>query len=773
MIAFLGRKLLAIMLIVVLLHGCTGNPSFQEGQHLLAEGKSEAGLAALEKAIRENPQTLEYRTYFQHQREIYINLLQGKADADCDQGNYEEAETGCHTILNVDPVNQRALACLRHIQVARQQDAMIVEAGSMYKNGDMEGALTLLRNVLMVSPSQRHATALQQEIQSQYHPDYKAQTLNINLQKRISLAFREATFKSVLEALSRASGINFIFDRDMRPDLKVTLFVKETSIEDVLNVLLLTNQLEKKTLSDNTILIYPSSSAKAKEYQELIVKSFYLANADVKQTLNMIKTMLKTRDVFIDEKLNLLIMRDTPEVIRLAEKMIATQDLAEPEVMLDVEVLEVKRSRLTEIGIQYPNKFTVLNPDVVPDTTLSTMGGALVVNTVSTTAPLTLDGLKGINSSQIGIPNPVLNLRNEDSDINLLANPKIRVRNREKAKIHVGEKVPVITTTSTANVGMAESVSYLDVGLKLDVEPNIYLDNEVAIKVALEVSNIVREIKGASGSLTYQIGTRNATTILRVKDGETQALAGLINDEDRRGASRLPGLGDLPVLGHLFSSHRDDKAKTEIILLITPHIVRNLVRPDARVAEFSSGTQSALGSSPLVLRSSAAISVAMPGQGGQSPVQLDNASTEQAGTAALSALIKLIMPQQTGIGKEFAANINLSTSHDVKSAALDLIYDPAMLVLVNFQEGAFMKQGGADTEFHNKVNEKDGRLSIKLDRSIAGAQGEGTLATVIFKVIAEKPDVAQLKIENPVLLDIVGSSQAVITAMPHTLIISP
>jgi general secretion pathway protein D len=160
----------------------------------------------------------------------------------------------------------------------------------------------------------------------------------------------------------------------------------------------------------------------------------------------------------------------------------------------------------------------------------------------------------------------------------------------------------VITTTAAASGGfVSESVTYLDVGLKLEVEPVIHLDDEVAINVALEVSNIAREVKGttsagaASGSLTYQIGTRTASTSLRLRDGETQVLAGLISDEDRRSANRVPGVGDFPVVGRLFSSTRDSVTKTEIVLLITPRLVRTLARPDARTLEFAAGTEASSG----------------------------------------------------------------------------------------------------------------------------------------------------------------------------------
>jgi len=185
----------------------------------------------------------------------------------------------------------------------------------------------------------------------------------------------------------------------------------------------------------------------------------------------------------------------------------------------------------------------------------------------------------------------------------VLANPRIRVKNKEKARIHIGDRVPVITTTAAATGGfVSESVTYLDVGLKLEVEPLIYLDDDVGIKIGLEVSNIAKEVKSVtSGTLTYQIGTRNANTVLRLRDGETQILAGLISDEDRRSAQRVPGAGDLPVIGRLFSSTRDNLTKTEIVLLITPRLVRTLARPDARSVEFAAGTETSTGAAPGVV----------------------------------------------------------------------------------------------------------------------------------------------------------------------------
>src|SRR4030095_12166994 len=232
----------------------------------------------------------------------------------------------------------------------------------------------------------------------------------------------------------------------------------------------------------------------------------------------------------------MVVVKDTPAMVRLAERLIAAQDLADPEVMLEVEVLEVGTNRLVARGLRSPAALAVGlvgagGPGTLPLQEWRTGGSELVRFT--STDPLFL-----------------LLLRQQDGSTKVLANPRIRVKNKEKARIHIGDRVPVITTTAAATGGfVSESVSYLDVGLKLEVEPLVHLDDEVGIKVALEVSNIAREIRTVgSNTLTYQIGTRTAATVLRLRDGETQILAGLISNEERRTADKVPGAGDLPII---------------------------------------------------------------------------------------------------------------------------------------------------------------------------------------------------------------------------------
>ena len=311
----------------------------------------------------------------------------------------------------------------------------------------------------------------------------------------------------------------------------------------------------------------------------------------------------------------------------MAEKLIANQDKGEPEVMLEVEVLEVTRRRLLELGLRFPQSLAVG-----------------LVGAAGTAGTVTLREWHDHKSDLVRLtftdPLFLFSLHQQDGRTNVLANPRIRVKNKEKARIHIGDRVPVITTTAAATGGfVSESVTYLDVGLKLEVEPQIFLEDEVGIKVGLEVSNIGSTITSTSGTRTYQIGTRNATTNLRLRDGETQVLAGLISDEDRRTADRVPGLGDLPVAGRLFSSTSDDATRSEIVLLITPRLQRTLARPDAGSVEFAAGTEAQTGIPRL--GGGAGISASPPFE---PPVTVAPGTPSEEGVAAGAAAARAAQP---------------------------------------------------------------------------------------------------------------------------------
>jgi len=753
------RKGLPVLLVATTLLGCAAQRMHDEGLTLLKQRRLEEGLAKLEEATKKDPEDFSLRAELIQQRAQVVNLLLTSADGERTAGRLIEATLGYERMLKLDKDNRRAQEGLAKVEMYRRHATELKQAQTMLNNNDLEGTRAILRGVLIENPAQLEAKAMQRRVDEQIAKEAVASpALKATFRKPVSLQFRDANLKMVFEALARTSAINILLDKDVKSDLKITIFVRDATVEDTIDLILMQNQLEKKVLSDNTIFVYPNNPAKIKDFQDLKIRSFQLSNADAKQMQTMLKTLLKTRDLYVDEKTNTLIMRDTPDAVRLAEKLIASEDLAEPEVMLEVEVLEVTRSRLTELGVKLPQQVALSVTGTPATTTQSTTSGGAVVTTTVPAQNLTLSNIRNLNGDaiQVGSFNASIDLRSEAGDANLLASPRIRVRNREKAKILIGDRVPVITNAITPVASgtpvVTGSVQYLDVGLKLDVEPDIHLDDDVAIKVNLEVSTIVRQVNSGP-TLAYQIGTRTANTVLRLKDGETQVLAGLINDEDRKTAQKFPGLGDLPILGRLFSSHNNDARKTEIILSITPHLTRNTPRPDAQNVEFWSGTETSLRSRALSLQPGS--SVAMGGTGAASVVppaaRLAIAPPRSGQPPAVTAppmppgfapvTVSLQGATQAKVSEEFQVTVDAQTSQALGTLSITLGYDPVAVRIVRVAEGDFLKQNDTQTILTNENNESSGQVLIKVAQvGGEGVTGSGGVATITFSVVGGKPE---------------------------------
>jgi general secretion pathway protein D len=582
-----SKRVLALIFLALLV-ACATNENFRQARIEVEAGNEEAGLAQLEAELKKNPQDTELRNYYQRHKDVAVQRYIALGDNARAAGAMDRAQQSYQRALRFDPENQRAKAGIALVRKDREHRMVLADADQALKAGQTAEAQAKLRQILAENPQNREARALLRRIEERQVKETTTPQLNAALKRPITMEFRDAPLRTVFELISRQTGLNFIFDKDVQPEARTTVFARDTTIEEVIRFVLVTNQLDRKVMNENTILIYPNTPAKNRDYKDLVVRSFYLANADVKQTANMVRQLVKTRDLFIDEKLNLLVMRDTPEAIRMAEKLIANQDKSEPEVMLEVEVLEVATNQLTALGIQWPTSVAV-----------GLMGAKGVAGQVTGAEFRHLNG--GLVNVTVSDPLIALNLRQQVGRANILANPRIRAKNREKARIHIGDKVPVITTTAGATGFVSESVNYLDVGLKLEVEPQVFLEDDVGIKVSLEVSNIGTQTKTSSGTVAYTVGTRNTTTTLRLHDGETQVLAGLISNEDRRSSSQVPGLADLPVAGRLFQNKEDTANKTEVVLLITPRVIRNVERSEARLEEFNSGTEAEVGGSSLSL----------------------------------------------------------------------------------------------------------------------------------------------------------------------------
>ncbi len=625
----------------MLLAACAA-PALRDADQLALQGRHEQALAVLDAARARDPADHALQAAQQRERELAISMLANEAASARAGGRSDVARQLLARLEAISPTHPRTAGLRDELERDARHERRIAQADEAIAAGRVDDAQAILREVLVEAPGLPAARALQQRLSERSVEP--AQAPKPAADKRMTLEFHDAPLRSVFESIGRTMGTNFVFDKDVRTDARVTVLLRDVTLDEAMRVVLATQQLDRKLLNDTTMLVYQNTAPKQQEHQELVTRSFYLTNADTKAATAMIKALAKTRDIYVDERLNLVIVRDTPEVVQMIERLIASIDLPEPEVTLEVEVMEIGTNELDSLGLQWPDSVQFGVPNFAGDITRADRR-SLTASIINPALVATLNGASGTT--------------------NLIANPKLRARNHEKAKVQVGEKLPVFTSSAVANVGSSTSVSYVDTGLTLEVEPSVQLDNDVVIKVSLDVTNLIGQVTGPQGSIAYHVGTRNATTSLRLHDGETQILAGLINDEDSKAIQGIPGISQMPVLGRLFGVHTDTRNKSEIVLLITPRVVRNLGLPGAATLSGSGGNFANPGAPSTRIRGGA--SIAMPAaRGGRAPAlaQADGEAAAPSDQAA-EAVVEVTTTARGSVGGTVSVTLRNRSSSTV------------------------------------------------------------------------------------------------------------
>jgi len=747
-------KTIVLIILFISIAGCainnrtfgTRNIAFDDGQKLIAQGQFESGLAKLDQARREEPENKEIQTVSVRLYEEVIGKLQFDAESLRLSGDLERAEQGFQRILNLYPFNERAKEGIEQIALERRHIASVDVARELLARNDVLGAETMVRAILQENPQQSHARQLIAQINANLsRPEVTDLALESAFKKSVSMEFKDADLRSVFEIMSRTAGINFVFDKDIRQDSKISIFVRDNTIEDILKLILTTNQLAYKVLNSNSLLIYPNTPAKLKDYQELVVRSFQIAHTDVKQMVAMVRGIVKAKDIYVNEQLNLFIMRDTLEAIRLTERLVSLNDYAEPEVMLEVTILDITRTNTFLLGPNFPQslQFNWAGPAVA-----GPAPGALISQF----------GFEGLSS--FGMTNQAkIDFLQNFSAGDILANPRIRVNNREKAKIHVGTKEPFFSANVATGLSavVTSTPTFIDLGVKLDVEPRIGLNDDITLKVTLEVSSLLSTISGPGGATAPRVGTRNAETLLTVKDGETQIIAGLLDNRERKDMKGLAGLLNIPGLDRLTSNQDIQRVKNEVVLLITPRIIRNLPRPSNLENEYHFGTASEAGKLPVVIQKTAAQSLAIAPTGSGSGAAAGRglnafaAAREEsdipnpfANVAATTPTLTMQAPTTVGLDKEFSVNVRLVGAKPMVNTELQLNYEASVLEALD---------GG----------DKSGTRTIKLGRD----QTTGLATQVRFKVIAANPSITEISIQNVSAEDL-ETGESVDVALPAT-----
>ena len=567
----------------------------------------EQSIDTLKQNARENPTDPKQKMDYLLQREQQIRDLSKEADDLRAKGELDEAGDLYGRILRIDPSQAGASSALSGLKQDARYQRQLADGEAFLQNGRAAQALERANLVLDTFPRNLRALALRDAAHDAIAGEQADLSLrrdtNTLLDTPVTLQFADASLRSIFEALSKSTGLNVLFDKDVRQDARVTILVRDVTLADAVDLIMLQNRLHKRVINGNTLMIYPMTAGKSDEYDDMDIRTFQISNADIKYLAGLLRTMLRLKEISADEKTGILFVRDTPENLRIAERLIASYDVPDPEIMLEVEVLEVTHARNSNLGVVPPGGITVSTP-------------------VGSTG-LTLGALQSLSRDDLNVT-PVastLNFKLSNSDTNILASPRIRVRNRESAKIMIGEKIPTVTSTLTPVTNgtpvVSSNVSYQDVGLKLEFVSQVYASSEVGIRLNLEVSNIIKVFTDNNGGRSYQIGTRSAATSLRLKDGETQILGGLISDHDRNSADLLPGLGDLPIFGRLFGNNDGANTRSEIVLAITPHIIRNLPVRAPDVKTIYTGTYNSIRERPILAEPGTSIDV--PGTLGGAP----------------------------------------------------------------------------------------------------------------------------------------------------------
>ena len=595
---------LSLLLLTLQLSGCAGSRAYSRGEDLYAQGDYDKSVLNYMEAVEQTPDRQEYRLRLS-------NAMSKAARQHLEEGRLRmkerrpaEAATEFRRALEYDKTLVVAENELAKAEELLKVDTLVQQADDFMRNRRLTQAKNSLDQVLLIDPENAAALVLLEKVKSTPSTIIDGVELDVTSTRPISLKFKNTDIKDAFNILSKLSGVNFILDESLKKQ-SFTFDITEVSFPQALELILQMNKLGKKILNSRTIIIYSRSKDGDKQFTDHLIQTFYLSNIDAKKAVNLLRTMLQLRKVYVHEELNAIIIRDTADVIKLAGQLLEAADRADAEVMFDLEMIEVNDSSALKLGpLLSPASisFGLGKPGEVVSGTTTTPADVIVGSSLvsgGSTKNL-VNGISGLGDlkSYYTLPTLTFDFLKTRTDAEILANPKIRVKNKEKAKVHIGSKEPVITVTSNGDV-KTDSVAYVDVGIKLNIEPTIQLDDSVITKVDLEVSTVSGRQTTNNGTQVITLTSTNANTVLTLKDGERTIIGGLIRNDVSKGRSGIVLLSDLPIIGELFTNHNNSKNKRELLLSITPHIVQNIVVPAAGVGTLWSGGEDDLKSGPV------------------------------------------------------------------------------------------------------------------------------------------------------------------------------
>ena len=701
---------------------------YLKGQDAEARQNYEAAFGFFKQAYDLKPKDLRYRSAFERTRFEAAAAVVHHGQLLRDDGKLDEAVAEFRKALEIDP----------SLFIAKQELTRTLKMINDKKNPPPQAA---------GPPS-----SLERKVREAAGPVELAPISSVPISVKL-------TDKSdiVYRTIGQLAGINVLFDPDYVPkQIKVEL--NGVTLEEALEITALESKTFWRPVTANTIFVAQDNPAKRKELEQSVLKTFYLSNisqpTELQDVVNAIRSVLDVQRVQQLLSQNALVVRGTPDQIALAEKLVDDLDKARPEVIVDIAVMQVSKDRSRTLGLSPPTSATVTLQSNINNTTTTT-----TTNTNGVTTPTTGTSDQGINLNNLGnlnatnfqvtIPSANLSALLSQSDTKLIQNPQIRALDGQKASLKIGDRVPVATGSFQPGIGgvginplVNTQFQYLDVGVNIDITPRVHSNGEVTLKITMDVSAVTgqQNIGGISQPI---IGQRKIEHEIRLKDGEANLLGGIMEDNQTRSLSGIPGLAQIPILKYLFGQTTQDHSENEIVFAIVPHIIRGTDVNEINQRQIEIGTANTIElrhvSQPLAPAAAPARQndqpstppAAGPAPGTQPSI---TPAGPNAGTGGTPSFMFDPPTIQATKSNTFAVNLVISGAQNVYSVPVQLNYDPKMLQLVNVSNGGFLSQDGQAVALVHREDETIGQLTITASRpsGAGGVSGQGTVVTMTF-----------------------------------------
>ncbi len=705
---------------------------YSKGEDAEARQNFEAAYGFFKQAHDLKPKDLRYRTSFERIRFEAAASIVHQGQKLRDDGKLDEA-------------------------VAEFQKAVAIDPSLFIAKQELDRTLKMINDQRNPPPQAAGPpSGLQRRVRDAAGPVELAPISNIPITVKMLNQKSDVVYRTV----AQLAGVNVLFDPDYTPRV-INVDLNSVTLEDALQITALESKTFWRPVTQNTIFIAQDNPAKRKELEQSVLKTFYLTNlsapTELQDVVNAIRAVLDVQRVQQLLSQNALIVRGTPDQIALAEKLVEDLDKARPEVIVDIAVMQISRDKSRTLGLNPPTSASVtLQSNIGTTTTAPTTNPTtgLPTTTPSTnTNGLNLNSLGNLNATdfQVTIPSANLSAIMSDSDTKMIQNPQIRSLDNQKASLKIGERLPVATGSFQPGIGgvginplVNTQFQYIDVGVNIDVTPHVHSDREVTLKISMEISS---EISQANiGGITQPIIGQKKVDLgeIRLRDGESSLIGGILDDSQTRSLSGIPGLAQIPILKYLFGQTTTDHSSDETVFAITPHVIRGMEVSEINQRAIDIGT-----ANTIELRHSSRPQAAPAGTGAPSqaptpanpsiqpqPNQAPTAQPPSPNAAGGTPSFLFDPPTIQAVkGNTFMVNLLISGAQNVHSVPVQLNYDPKMLQLVNVSNGGFLSQDGQAVALVHREDEAVGQSQITATRppGAGGVSGQGSVVTLTFQ----------------------------------------